>query len=99
VTHRVVLSERAIEDLDVLHVWIAAEAGFAIANGYHDRLQARIEALSEFPNRGTPRDDLIPGLRTLTFERRFIIAYRVTARDVHVLRVISGQRELAPLFA
>jgi len=97
VTYRVLLSERAIEDLDTLHAWIAAEAGSAVADGYVDRLQTRIEALSEFPNRGTPRDDLISGLRTLAFERRFVIAYRVTAKDVRVLRVISGQRELAPL--
>lgn len=96
-THRVILSELAIEDLDALHAWIDDEATVDIANAYLDRLQARIEALSEFPDRGTPRDDLIPGLRTLAFERRLIIAYRVTVRDVHVLRVISGQRQLAPL--
>jgi toxin ParE1/3/4 len=90
VTYGIVLSEHAIEDLDDLHIWIAGEAGSAIADGYLDRVEARIAALSEFPNRGTSRNDLAPGLRTLSFERRLVIAYRIDDRTVLVLRVISA---------
>jgi len=96
-SHEVRLSELAISDLVALHRWIAAEADHAIADNYIDRIETRVAALAEFPDRGTPRDDLAPGLRTLAFERRLLIAYRVDGGTVLVLRVISAQRELAPL--
>jgi toxin ParE1/3/4 len=73
---------------------IAAETGLAIADGYIDRVEARIAALSHFPNRGTPRDDLVSGLRTLAFERRLVIAYIVGPGSVTVSRVIDAARDL-----
>ncbi|MDQ0248049.1 toxin ParE1/3/4 [Sphingomonas kyeonggiensis] len=97
-SHQVRLSELAISDLVALHRWIAAEATPAIADEYIDRIETRVAALADFPDRGTPRDDLAPGLRTLSFERRLLIAYRVDGGTALVLRVISAQRELAPLF-
>jgi len=97
-SHQVRLSELAISDLVALHHWITAEADAAIAGEYIDRIEIRIAALVDFPDRGTPRNDLAPGLRTLSFERRLLIAYRVDGGTVLVLRVISAQRELAPLF-
>jgi len=97
-SHQVRLSELAISDLVALHRWIAAEATPAIADEYIDRIEPRIAALADFPDRSTPRDDLAPGLRTLSFERCLLIAYRVDGGTALVLRVISAQRELAPLF-
>ena len=96
-THRIALSERAIEDLAALRRWIAGEAGPAVAIGYLARVEARIALLAEFPNRGTPRDDLLPGMRTASFEKRLIIAYRVIGMEVQILRVISMHRDLNAL--
>lgn len=95
-THTVLLSPLAVQDLIALHRWITGEADRTIADGYLDRIERKMAGLAQFPLRGTPRDDLAPGVRTLVFERRVIIAYRVEGA-VTVLRVISGQRELAPL--
>lgn len=97
-THGVALTPLAIEDLIALHRWVSDEAGPSTAAGYLDRIEARIAALAEFSGRGTPRDDLADGVRTLTFERRLVIAYRVEPGTVTVLRVIGAMRELAPLF-
>ena len=97
-THQVRLSALAIEDLAALRQWIEGQSDRQIADAYLARIEARLASLSDFPARGTPRDDLAPGIRTLSFERRLVIAYAVQARTVLVLRVISGQRELAPLF-
>jgi toxin ParE1/3/4 len=69
----------------------------AVADAYLDRIEQKIVSVAEFPLRGTPRDDLAAGVRTLVFERRLLIAYRVENAVVIVLRVISGQRELGPL--
>lgn len=96
--YEVALTEGAIDDLDALHLRIAGEAGEAVADAYLDRVQRRIEGLSEYANRGTPRDDLAPGVRTLSFERRLVIAYRVTGAEVRVLHIFSSQREYGLLF-
>lgn len=97
--YAVQLSPLAIEDLIDLHRWVSGEADTATADGYLDRIEERIAKLSRFPNRGTPRDDLIAGLRTLTFERRLVIAYMPDGETVTVLRVINAARDLAPIFA
>lgn len=96
-SHEVRLSRLAIDDLDSLHLWIESEADSRTADDYLGRLETRIAALAQFPNRGTPRDDLAPGLRTLSFERRIVIAYAVRGSVVMVLRVVSGARELGLL--
>ena len=97
--YAVQLSALAIEDLVALHHWVNAEAGRATADAYLDRVEERITSLADFPGRGTPRDDLVTGLRTLTFERRLLIAYMVDpgVSTVHVLRIINAARDLEPL--
>lgn len=96
-TYGVQLSALAIEDLIALHQWVSAEADIPTADGYLARIEERIAALADFPHRGSPRDDLIAGLRTLTFERRLLIAYSVDGKVVTVQRVINALRDLAPM--
>lgn len=96
-TYDVQLSALAIEDLIALHEWVSAEADIPTADGYLARIEERIAALADFPRRGSPRDDLIAGLRTLTFERRLLIAYSVDGKIVTVQRVINALRDLAPM--
>ena len=93
-TYDVQLSALAIEDLIALHQWVSAEADIPTADGYLARIEERMAALSNFPHRGSPRDDLIAGLRTLTFERRLLIAYNVEGKVVTVQRVINAVRDL-----
>src|SRR4051812_34995479 len=52
-------------DLIGLYEYIAGAAGIGIAGGYIDRIEAACMALADFPERGTPRDDIQPGLRTI----------------------------------
>lgn len=93
-TYAVQLSALAIEDLIALHQWVSAEADIPTADGYLARIEERMAALGNFPHRGSPRDDLIVGLRTLTFERRLLIAYNVEGKVVTVQRVINALRDL-----
>jgi toxin ParE1/3/4 len=96
-TYDVQLSALAIEDLIALHQWVSVEADIPTADGYLTRIEKRVAALGDFPHRGSPRDDLVVGLRTLTFERRLIIAYNVDGKAVTILRVINAFRDLAPI--
>ncbi|MCP3475500.1 type II toxin-antitoxin system RelE/ParE family toxin [Bradyrhizobium sp. CCGUVB1N3] len=44
-------------------------------------------ALTTFPKRGTRRDDILPGLRTIGFERRVTIAFRVLKTQVEIVTI------------
>ncbi len=90
-------SERAIADLLDIRNWIAGEADHLTAHNFIGRIESQIATLANFPNRGTPRDALRPGTRTLSFERNFLIFYRVETNLVLIDRVVSGRRDLSAL--
>lgn len=62
------------------------------AIGYVRRLRLRCEALSYFPERGRARDDLLPGVRTLPFERSAVIIYRVESDVVRIINIFYRGR-------
>jgi toxin ParE1/3/4 len=49
--------------------------------------------LATFPKRGTRRDDILPGLRTVGFERRVTIAFRVLKTRIEIVTIDYGGRE------
>ena len=95
---RVSFSEEAWADADEIYDWIAANADLETAEGYVSRIIAFCDTLADFPRRGTPRDDLAPGLRTTVFEARVIVAY-VVDDEVRVLRILSHGRDAKRAFA
>ncbi len=64
-----------------------------IAGAYIDRIETACLALENFPERGTRRDDIRPGLRTMGFERRITIVFRVSRATVEIVRVFYGGQE------
>lgn len=97
-TRRVAFSPEAQDDLRRLYLYIADRSGAPRAIAYLDRIEVCCLGLSDFPERGTRRDDLWPGLRTMGFERRVTIAFTVAAEAVTVLRVLYGGRDLEAAF-
>ena len=83
---------RAEADLLALYRYIAEASGLAIAGNYIDRIEVACMSLATFPNRGTRRDDLAPGLRTIAFERRVTIAYRVLKTRVEIVTIAYAGR-------
>lgn len=63
--HAVVWRPQARADLLALYDWIAGRADAETAFAYTSRIEAHAAKLAEFPERGTPRDDLVPGMRRL----------------------------------
>ena len=49
-------------------------------------------ALATFPKRGRRRDDILPGLRTIGFERRVTIAFRVLKTQVEIVTIAYAGR-------
>jgi toxin ParE1/3/4 len=90
------LSFRPLAEADLfgLYPFIAEQAGYEVARGYIDRLEAACLALETFPRRGTRRDDIRRGLRTMGFERRATIVYQVKRAEVVIVRIFYGGQGL-----
>lgn len=98
VAYRVVFSPDARADLIGLYSFIAVRAGRERAKGYVDRVRNYCRGFAEFPERGTRRDDLLPGLRIVGFERRLSIAFHVDSDRVVFDRFLYGGRDLDEIF-
>jgi toxin ParE1/3/4 len=84
-------------DLAYLYDYIVENGGRAVAERYLERIEAACLSLSTFPERGTRRDDLWPGIRTMGFERRATIAFLVTEDQAIIVRVFYGGRDFERL--
>ncbi|HYZ21286.1 MAG TPA: type II toxin-antitoxin system RelE/ParE family toxin, partial [Rhodopila sp.] len=70
-----------------------------IARRYVERIHARCRHITTVPLAGRPRDDLAPGLRSVAFERRAVIIYRILSGDiVEITNVFHGGRDYAALY-
>ena len=95
---RVLFTASAERQLDSLHQYIADRAGEGTADGYMSRIVTFCQGLSTFSLRGTARDDLLPGLRTVGFERRATIAFMVTTDAVLIEGVFYGGQDFEANF-
>jgi plasmid stabilization system protein ParE len=91
--YRIVVTREARDQLDNLHSYISTAADMATASKFTDGIIHHIAGLTEFPERGTPRDDLRPGLRTLAWRRRVTIAFVVEEAEVVIIGVFYGGRD------
>jgi toxin ParE1/3/4 len=98
VTHEIIFAPEAQTDLLKLYDDIASDAGAERARSYADRIIAYCLSLATFPERGTRRDDLRPGLRTTPFRRRVTVAFHIAATTVTIDHILYGGRDLKQLF-
>lgn len=84
--YEVVLHALAFDDLDRLDNFIALDSAER-ALAFVRRIREFCGSLANFPERGRRREDLGEDVRTLSFERRVVIAYRIEARTIRILRV------------
>jgi toxin ParE1/3/4 len=97
VARKLIIRPTAETDLDSLYEYIARDSP-RNAVEFTRRIRAKCAELVMFPERGTLREDLEPSLRILGFERRAVIAFRVLKKEVEVVRVLYGGRELERIF-
>ncbi len=93
-TRNVVFLPEARDALLELYLYIAARGAPNAAMAYVSRLEARCASLADFPEQGSARDDIRPGLRLLGFERRTEIAFHVTPDSVVIIDVFHGGRNV-----
>jgi toxin ParE1/3/4 len=98
VDRRVIFSPEAALDVSNLYDYIAKRSGSARAIGYVSRIEAYCREFRLFAERGTKRDEVRPGLRTVGFERRITIAFHVEPEFVVIDRILYGGRDLKRAF-
>lgn len=94
----VALTEEAIADIDFIAAYVAdSSSSLSTARRYVDRIYARCSKIGDVPRGGRPRDDLLPGLRTVPFERSAIICYLVEENRVLITSVFHAGRDFEAL--
>ena len=91
--YRIVFSPEADAQLVGIYRYIAREASPDVAERFTGDIVDYCEAFETFPERGTQRDDLRPGLRTVGFRRRVTIAFTVEEDMVTIIGVFYGGQD------
>ena len=96
---KVYFQPAAEAQLEQIESYIEERASAVIAERFIDAIVARCERLSAFPRRGTPRDDLGPGIRTIAHRRSVTIAYAVLEDRVEILGIFYGGQDIEAAFS
>ncbi len=92
-THLVVFSPEAEQQLVALYHYIAAASSPDRAMRYTEAIIGCCESLQTFPHRGTKRDDVRPGLRITNYKKRTVIAFTVDPDQVSIIGVFYGGQD------
>lgn len=98
-TVRVIFTPEAEEQLVELYRYIAAAASPDVAAHFTDAIVEFCEGLSQFPRRGVARDDIRPGLRTIAYRKRTIIAFAILEDTIAIIGAFYGGRDYAAILA
>ena len=96
----VFLTDDAARDLDDLYEYLASHDSPQKADYVLKQIESSFSRLSEFPERGThPRELLALGIREYReiLFKPYRIIYRVTGRNVYVLLITDGRRDMQRL--
>ena len=97
-SHKVTFRPAAERDLLRVYEYIASEASVERAGLFIDRIEQACFSLQISPERGTPRDDLRPGLRIMGFERGIAIVFQVRRTEVVIVRILYGGQDYERAF-
>lgn len=86
--YSVVFTPEAEEHLTDLYHYIAEHSSPVVAESYVGSIVRYCEGLSQFPHRGSVRNDIRPGLRLTNYKGRTVIAFLVD--DTKMLVAVAG---------
>jgi len=96
----VLLTKDAARDLNELYDYIAVHDSPGKANYVLKQIEKTFSTLSEFPERGVyPKELLKLGIREYReiFFKPYRIIYRVMDKNVYVLLIVDGRRDMQSL--
>ena len=91
------LTQPAIQDIEQIADYIADSSGLERSEKFLEKLNAKFLQLIQFPNLGRQRDEIFPGIRSLSTET-YLILYMPIGQDIEIFRVVSGYQDLSALF-
>ncbi len=89
---RLIISPVARNDLKNIFQFGLSHWGEAQSSKYIDSLKTQLWTLTEQPEMGIDRDELLPNLRSFPVERH-IIFYRLEIEQIEVIRVLHGRQD------
>ena len=98
-TYHVAFRREALQQLEELYDYIADADSPETAARYTDAIVTYCDGLFHFPHRGTVRDDIRPGLRTIGYKKRVVIAFAVLDDTVAILGLFYGGRDYEAILA
>jgi toxin ParE1/3/4 len=96
---KVSYSEGAIGDFETIFKWIyEVSLNPFVAEQFVQRIRKKCDSIADMPYSGRLRDDLAPGIRTIAFERKAVVAYVVTEAKVEIINVFYGGRDFEAFY-
>jgi plasmid stabilization system protein ParE len=83
-TYSVIFSPSAISDLENIHAHIERDGGSDRAIAWIRGIREFCRGLETVPHRGTRRDHIAPGLRTIAYRKQATVAITISARSVTI---------------
>ncbi len=94
--YRIVFHASAEAELEQLYDDIAERASPAVAWDFVAGIRDHCLGLSTFPQRGTERVEMMPGLRIIGYRRAVSIAFAVDGERVLILGIFYAGRNITP---
>jgi len=89
------LTDQASDDLFSIWAHIASDS-LRNADECVDRIMKRAVRLADFPRLGPARSNVAAGARFLVVQR-WLVIYRVTSREIRIVRIVDASRDLNSL--
>jgi toxin ParE1/3/4 len=96
----VLLTNDAARDIEALYDYIALHDAPQKADNVLEQIEKAFSRLSEFPERGAyPKELAALGIREYreSFFKPYRIIYRIMDKDVYVLLIVDGRRDMQTL--
>lgn len=90
--HSLIISPLALGDLKNIFQYGINSLHRVEATSYLDRLKERLWHLTEYPEIGRPRDDLLPLMRSLVVEQH-VVFYQVREKQISVVRILHSRQD------
>lgn len=89
-------SPNAERNLQAIENYITDKTNAATADGVVDRILDRADQLTDMPKTGRVRDEIAPGVRSVTSDN-YVIYYRIERDKVEILRIWHSSRDIVAL--
>ena len=91
-SYTLVISPVARDDLKKIYQYGALNWGVSRATRYLDGLKYHFWRLSEYPQLGTERGELLSAMRSLAVESH-VIFYRTRKQTLEIVRILHGRQD------